>query len=286
MLKSTIPFVVATLVCLGRAAHNPVMNSLLEQASQQGYRSDTHRRLPEEFCGLYCHMKKAARALARGVNATGEALDNVTEVAINAVAKGATAAGTAALELAAAAEEAGSNIADAIDEVYDELKEEFDDWKADRKLNAAEDWLWPKHASFTSKFKLNNHNGKWSLISGYTLTSCTVCRGLLDAIREGLDACYEHRDANKQDCEDCSYWTCFLDDEDCPEDCPTCLGSGVVGGRVGITSAEKSKLQTLAQTVQNHVDLHQNKTPKITRLRLNSSLRALTTIINNAVISG
>jgi len=285
MLKSTIPFVVATLVCLGRAAHNPVMNSLLEQASQQGYRSDTHRRLPEEFCGLYCHMKKAARALARGVNATGEALDNVTEVAINAVAKGATAAGTAALELAAAAEEAGSNIADAIDEVYDELKEDFADWKADRCWNNAEDWFWPTHASITSKFRYNNNKGIWSLINnGYTRTSCTVCIELMDAIREGLDACYEHRDANKEDCPDCDgYWLTMFDSFECT----TCEGSGVIGtGHCGLTSAEKRKLQKLNQTVQKHVDLHKRKTPKAKARRLSVSLRALTTIINNAVISG
>jgi hypothetical protein len=281
MLNSTILLAVATLVCLGRAAHNPVVNSLLEEAREQGYQSNTHRSLGEGFCGLYCQMKRAAKATYRGINATGEALDDVTELAIDAVAEGATAAGTAALELIDAAEEAGSNIADAIGEVYDELKVEFAAWNADRKLDAAEDWLWPKHAPTNSRFRYNNHNGKWSLILGYRRTHCTVCIELLDAIREGLDACYEHRDANKGDCEDCDGWLVGWFDS---EECTTCEGSGVVGGRVGITSAEKSKLQKLKQTVQKHVDLHRSTTPRIRRLRLNLSLDALKAIINNAQV--
>lgn len=253
-----------------------VMERLLEEVNGHELPSNTRRRLDDcpdcsgdgvdedgkqcymcqgsgnDFCGLSCQIKKAAKYAGSAMNAAGDKLDAATGAAIKAVIKG----GKKAAELAdTTARAAGKAISEARGKAFDLLVETIKETGKNYRLDMAEDWFWPELAAYGRAVRTDNFYGKWkgSFWGGeYVNNSCTSCDPLAEALINGLESCYEHRDEER-----------FMDK----------------GDRCYLTKSEQGKLQVIANATAKHLKEHNVKT------RLHTSVLYLKTIIRNAEIA-
>jgi len=197
------------------------MERLLEEVRSHELPSNTRRRLDDcpdcsgdgvdedgkqcymcqgsgnDFCGLSCQIKKAAKYAGSAMNAAGDKLDAATGAAIQAVIKG----GKKAAELAdTTARAAGKAISDARRKTFDLTVRAIKNLGKNMRLDKAEDWFWPELAAYGRAVRTDNFYGKWesSFWGGeYVNNSCTACDPLAEALFNGLESCYEHRDEER-----------------------------------------------------------------------------------------